>query len=181
MAPRRIAGGCNVLGANGFVNGDMLGLNLAQIADTFGLAAAGDIEDLAGNDEIAQKLKKLGKVAIVDAAKNRQVEPEVGVHGVAAGLDFGLDRPQGGLDLCEVVTGPALRREPGGFDLEAHAQLEDLQHVLDGFDAVRIDPEWPPLHVGRHECAQALAGDDQTVGSERRHGLAHHGAADAGG
>ena len=32
------------------------------------------------------------------AAKDRHMEPEVGIHRVAAEFDFSLDRPQGGLD-----------------------------------------------------------------------------------
>ena len=108
------------------------------------------------------------------------MEPKIGIHRVAADFDLGLDRPQGGLDLAEIVACPALRGEPGGFDLQAHAQFDDLQHVLGGFHFVWIDAEWPALHVSRHERAKPLAGNDKAVRSERRHGLAHHRATDAG-
>ena len=116
----------------------------------------------------------------MDAAKNRQMEPKVGVHGVAAGIDFGLDGLERGLDLQEVFACATLGGEAGGFDLHAYPQFEDLQHVLCRLHFVRIDAERPALHVRRHERAKPLARHHQAVRSERRNGLAHHRAADAG-
>ena len=117
----------------------------------------------------------------MDAAKNRQMELKVGVNGVAAGLDLGLDGLEGGLDPHEVVACATLGGEAGGFDLHAHPEFEDLQHVLCGLHFVRIDTERPALHVRRHERAKPLARHHQAVGSERSNGFAHHRAADAGG
>src|SRR5208282_6800197 len=114
------------------VDRDMLRLNLAQISEAFRVAAARRIDDLTGDDEVPQKLEQLRKVAIMDAPKNRQMELKVGVHSVAAGLNFGLDGLEGGLDLHEVVACATLGGEAGGFDLHAHPQFEDLQHVLCG-------------------------------------------------
>src|SRR5271165_4211913 len=179
VAPRRVARGGIVLVANRLVDRDMLRLNLAQISEAFRVAAAGRIDDLTGNDEIPQKLEKLRKVAIVRATENRQMELKVRVHGVAAGLNLGLDGLQGGLDPREIVACPTLSGEAGGFDLQAHPQFEDLQHVICRLDFVRIDAERPALHVRRHERAKPLAGDHQAVGPERRNCLAHHRPADA--
>src|SRR5580704_7341270 len=93
MPPGGLAGGRGVLAADRFVDRNMLRLNPAQISDALRVAAARDIENLAGNDEIPEELKKLLEVAIMNAAKNRQMEPEVGINRVAADFDFGLDRP----------------------------------------------------------------------------------------
>ena len=160
MSPRGCASALDVPEPNRVINRNMLRLNLAQISDALRIAATRQIDALTGNDEIPQELEKLRKVAIVHATKDRQMEPEVGVHGVAASLNVGLDRPKGGVDLHEIVACATLGGKPRGFDFQARSQFEDLQHVLCGPHSIRIDTERAAPDVDRDERATALVGDN---------------------
>jgi hypothetical protein len=72
VAPRRRAGGRDVLVADRLVDRHMLSLNPAQITDAFNVAVARCIHDLTGNDEVAQELEELREVAIMDAPDGTQ-------------------------------------------------------------------------------------------------------------
>ena len=90
-APPR--GGRSVSVTNHFVNRDMLSLDPVQVSDPVRVATSRDIEDLAGNDEVPEEFEELRAVGILDAAKNRQMEPEVGIDRVAAGsISASIDR-----------------------------------------------------------------------------------------
>ena len=65
-----------------------------------------------------------------------------------------------------------LRREPQGFDLEPHAQLEDLQHVLDGFRRLRSMPNGRRC-TSAERMPPGPRGWSQAVADAAR--LAHHG------
>ena len=73
----------------------------------------------------------------------------------------------------------ALGREAGGLDLDAGAQLHDLEHLAQRAQLVGIDAE-RPARIRRDEGADALARDHQPLGAQRRDRFAHHGAAHAG-
>ena len=78
----------------------------------------------------------------------------------------------------ELLRRDALGGQRRRLDLDRQAQLHHLQHVADRAQAVGIDAEGNAAGVGGDEGARALAGRHQALRAQRRHRLAHDGAAD---
>ena len=107
------------------------------------------------------------------------MERKVLVDRRLAAPDGVLDAPVSLGDLFDVRAIVALGREPRRFDLDAGAQLHDVERFAQRIQLVDFDAE-RPAHVFGDEGADALPHHDQTVGAQARHRLAHHGAAHPG-
>src|SRR5258707_848953 len=86
------------------MDGDVLGLDATQILLALRVALALHVHQLPWDDEMPEEFEKLRKVAILRGAEDRQMELEVGIHGIATGLDFRVDGAQGRFDLRQVVA-----------------------------------------------------------------------------
>jgi hypothetical protein len=98
---------------------------------------------------------------------------------ILAALDGGGNGIEALRDLADLRQRAALGGEPGGLDLDAGAQLHHVEHRAQRRQAIELDAQ-RRTGIFRHECPDALAGDDETIRTQRRDRLAHHGAAHAG-
>jgi hypothetical protein len=105
------------------------------------------------------------------------VKDQIGLNGVARALD-GLAHPGDGVaHALDMMDLPALRGEGGGLDLDADAQLQHLDHVMQQF---QVHDAGLQRHRRRlaHEGADALLRGDEARRLEAGDRLAHDRAAD---
>ena len=161
---------------------DVAVLVLERLADRprFGIARAA-ADGLARNDEAAEILEEAPELRIAGGIGDAAMKREILVDRVLAALDARRRSASRQSTILRTCGGRrALGGKPGGLDLDAGAQLHDLEHLAQRRQLVEVDAERPARVLG-DECADALAGDHQPLGAQRRHRLAHHRAADAGG
>src|SRR5258708_2510497 len=180
VAPHGGTRGLRRLGAHRIQDVAVLLLDLRQIGAPLRRTIDGDADRLPWNDETAEIFEKAHELRIFGRLRNAAVEGEILVDTGVAAADRPVDRLIGVADPGEPGRRGALRGEAGGLDLDAGAQLHDLDHLAQRTQLAALDAE-RPARRRRDESAYALAGDDKSLGAQRRDRLAHDGAADAGG
>ena len=124
--------------------------------------------------------RKRGNCGIAGALGDGAVQRQVLVDRRLALRGGAVHRLQRGVDRAHLRARGALGGEPGGLHLHAQAQLHHVQDLLQRCcrrsGSMR---NGALLRLGRDEGADALARHHQALGAQRRHGFAHHGAADA--
>ena len=134
---------------------------------------------LARNDETAEIIEKALELRIAGGLGDAAMERKVLVDRQLAAPDGVLDAPVSLGDLFDVRAIVALGGEPRRFDLDAGAQLHDVERLAQRIQLIDFDAE-RPAHMLGDEGADPLPHHDQTVGAQARHRLAHHRAAHPG-
>src|SRR3954470_20880392 len=144
--------------------------------------ALGQPADHAPRDEVAaDELEEARKFRIAGRIRNGAVEREVLVDRRLPGHRGVLDCLQRKADPAQLRARGTLGGDAGRLDLDPETKLHDVEDVGERLHALGLDAKRRVLRGGRDEGAHALARDHQAFCAQRRHGLAHHGAADARG
>ena len=134
----------------------------------------------ARNDEAAEVLEKAPELRVAGGVGDGAVEGEVLVDGDSRRARSPPGSASNRSPIFLICAGVARSaREPGGLDFDARAQLHDVEHVAQRTSA-RRSRRGRGGAPGRRRRRRALAREHQPVGAQRRHRLAHDGAADAG-
>src|SRR5262245_24304243 len=112
---------------------------------------------------------------IRDAAMKRKIL----IDRVLAPLERTIDRIKAIDDLANLRRRGALGGEACGLDLNAGAQLHDLEHFAYRRQTIDIDAE-RPAGILRHKGPDSLSGYHQPFSAQRGHRLAYDRSADAG-
>ena len=109
-----------------------------------------------------------------------QWKREILIDADLAAPDRGADGIEAIDDLADCAGGAALGGEARGFDFDAGAQFHDVEDRRAAATAGRSRCAAARRAFSGDEGADALARDDETVGAQGGHRLAHHRAAHPG-
>ena len=113
----------------------------------------------------ADELEEARKLAVAGRFGDRAVEGEVLVDRRASSMRRLLDSLQRIGNCADLRLRRPLRRESGGFDLHAEAQLHHVEDLVKRLQSLGLDAKRRALRLGRHESADALARDDEPFGA----------------
>ena len=91
----------------------------------------GDADALPRDDEAAEIFEKMRELRVAGRRGDRPVKGEILVDRAFAADQRGLDRRQRLGDPPPRGGRAAIRRQSGGLDLDAGAQLHDVEHLGD--------------------------------------------------
>ena len=156
----------------------VLAVDTAQILLPVGGEIAEGLQPCARDQQRAQIAEEMREMPVAGGLGDGAVEIEVRRHRIVRRVDRRSHAIQRLAHRRKMRLAPALRGERRRVGLDADAQLQHRDHVLEQIEIDVVDAEGRRGFGLQHEGADALLGRDQAGGLEARDRLAHHGAAD---
>ena len=178
MAAHGTARRVGVPGLDRSKNGAMFALHAGQILLPFRNCHSIEPGPLTRYHRTAKCIEQPGKISIARRRENCPMEAEIFLGTRLAGANCDFERVEQRAHVRKRAVATPFGGETGRFHLNANAQFQHAQHLVDRFKIVGQDGKAPRRRILGNESAKTLAGGDKPSGTQRGKRFAHDGAAD---